>query len=131
MCEMPSCYGRDHRKARKAHKCCECHGMIQPGEIYHYHHGVWDGEARGFKVCIDCDALRAACDRDARYYERTPFEGLHDSVEESGDVELCARFMGIMLRRGASIPQWMMARSGEPNIPICVARKAQRKDGAE
>jgi hypothetical protein len=118
MCEMPSCYGHDHRKARKAHKCCECHGMIQPGEIYHYHHGVWDGEAADFKVCMDCDALRAACDRDARYDERTPFGGLHDSVEESGDVALCARFMGIMLKRGANVPRWMMERSGVPNNRI-------------
>jgi hypothetical protein len=44
MCEIPSCYGHEERTARKAHKCCECHGTIQVGEKYHFHHNDdWRG----------------------------------------------------------------------------------------
>ena len=118
MCEMPSCYGHEERKARKAHKCCECHGMIHPGEKYRYHHGVWDGQASDHKVCADCESLRAECDRGARHGECTPFEGLHDSVEETGASELFARFVWIKRRRGANVPQWMAARADAYNSAI-------------
>lgn len=43
MCEMPAVFGQEQRKARKEHKCCECAGLIKPGETYTYSHGVWDG----------------------------------------------------------------------------------------
>jgi hypothetical protein len=114
MVEMPSCYGHEERKARKAHKCCECRGTIPPGEVYHYHHGVWVGEARDYKVCADCEALRAECDRDARHNERTPFEGLIESVGAmcTNAPEILARFSAIMRRRGAKVPQWMESLTG-------------------
>ena len=117
MCEMPSCYGHDERKARKAHKCCECHGTIQPGEKYHFHHGVWDGEASDFKVCADCEALRAECDRDVRHDERTSFEGLHDSVDGMwpNAPELFVQFVEIKRRRGATVPTWMATRADTAN----------------
>lgn len=110
MCEIPSCYGHEERKARKAHTCCECRGTINPGEKYHYHHGVWGDEARDYKVCSDCDRLRADCDRGAWPDELTPFGHLHDSVEGArGDSpDLLARFVEIKRRRGATVPQWMV-----------------------
>ena len=114
MCEMPSCYGHKERKARKAHKCCECRGTILPDEKYHYHHGIWDGSALDYKVCVDCEALRSECDRDARYDERTPFEGLIDSVQQVS-AELFMRFVEIKRRRGATVPQWMATRADTAN----------------
>ena len=41
-------------KARKAHKCTECHGTIAPGEAYLNTWGIWEGEAHTFKRCADC-----------------------------------------------------------------------------
>ena len=110
MCEIPECYGYENRKARKQHTCCECLGTIQPGERYHYHHGVWDGEAMSYKVCADCEALRADLDRDTPHDECTPFEGLVDSVMGSGNPELIARLMEIKRIRCATTPQWMADR---------------------
>jgi hypothetical protein len=115
MCEMPSCYGHEERKARKAHICCECNGTIQTGETYHYHHGVWDGEASDYKVCSDCEALRVECDRAARYDECTPFEGLHDAVEGIGNPKLFTHFVEIKRRRGATVPQWMATLADTAN----------------
>jgi hypothetical protein len=116
MCELPSCYGHEERTARKAHKCCECHGTIQPGELYHYHHGVWDGRASDYKVCVDCEALRAECDRDVHYdEERTPFEGLYESVDALWPNELFARFVEIKRRRGATVPERMALRAAASN----------------
>jgi hypothetical protein len=93
--------------------CCECHGTIRQGETYHYHHGVWDGEARGYKVCSDCETLREECDRDARHDELTPFEGLVNSVDGMwpNAPELFVRFVEIKRRRGATVPQWMETRA--------------------
>lgn len=116
MCELPSCYGHEERQARRAHKCCECHGTIQPGELYHYHHGVWDGKASNYKVCVDCEALRAECDEDARPDECTPFEGLYESVDALWPDELFARFVEIKRRRGATVPERLALRAAAINV---------------
>jgi hypothetical protein len=109
MCEMPSCCGHEIRKARKPHKCCECDGVIQPGENYHYHHGVWDGEAADYKVCIDCEALRAEYDADSHADECTALAQLSETVEGCGahEKELFVRFVDIKRKRGATVPEWM------------------------
>jgi hypothetical protein len=113
VCEMPSCYVHEERQARTAHRCCECEGTIQPGEQYHVHHGVWDGRGMTYKVCADCEALRAECDRDAMHDEYTPFEGLHDAVDGAwtNAPELFTRFVEIKRRRGATVPHWMAERA--------------------
>ena len=111
MCEYPSCYGHEQRKARKAHTCCECHGAIQPGETYHYHHGVWDHEASDFKVCIDCEALRDEYDSDSHPEDCTPFGELTETVIGCGMHEkaLFVRFVEIKRKRGAHVPDWIAA----------------------
>lgn len=44
--------------ARKAHKCCECHKEINPGEKYEMVVGKWEGEMSRFKTCIPCSSIR-------------------------------------------------------------------------
>ena len=113
MCELPSCYGHEQRKARVEHLCCECYGTISKGEVYHFHHGVWDGRAASYKVCVDCEELREECDKDVKYDdERTPFEGLSETVEgKSGDVRgLLGRYAAIKTKRGATVAPWMLER---------------------
>jgi len=54
----PSCFSRKQRRAAKQHRCCECRGMIQTGELYLYASGVWDGTPASFRTCGDCAKLR-------------------------------------------------------------------------
>lgn len=111
MCEMPTVYGCDHPKARKEHTCYECRGKISIGETYHKHHGIWDGEADTFKVCNDCEVLRAVCDKDEPDPEfRTAFGQLCESVFESGGADLIRSYLGIKRKRGAAIQPWMLKR---------------------
>lgn len=58
MSEQADFYMLTKRKAKKSHKCCECRGIINKGETYNYHFGIWDGECCSFKVCNDCENLR-------------------------------------------------------------------------
>jgi|694.fasta_scaffold38965_5 hypothetical protein len=106
---MPGCYGHEQRKARKTHKCCECDGIIQVGEPYHYHHGIWDGEASDFKVCLDCEVLRHEYDADSHPDECTAFGELSETVAGCGahEKELFVRFVEIKRKRGASVSDWM------------------------
>lgn len=111
MCEMPSVYACDHRKARKEHKCCECHGVIAVGEKYHNHHGIWNGQGDTFKVCEECNALRDEVDKDERDPEfKTAFTMLCEPVFESQDYGLIKRFMDTKRKRGATIMPWMIQR---------------------
>ncbi|QWY81955.1 hypothetical protein SEA_SICARIUS2_50 [Arthrobacter phage Sicarius2] len=48
---------RTHR-ARKQHKCGECFRVIEPGELYARHAGVWEGDFWTMKSCPQCDTLR-------------------------------------------------------------------------
>ena len=45
------------RKAKKAHKCSECHGPIVPGDVYEYAAGKQEGEMWDSKTCPRCLAL--------------------------------------------------------------------------
>jgi hypothetical protein len=95
---MADAYGLKKPKAIKAHKCCECGGEIQPGEVYHYHSGIWEGEPFSFKVCIDCDALRDAVVRDCDlHFDEVPaFGQLADDLE---GLHL-TQFHAIQVKRG-------------------------------
>lgn len=114
MSEYPDCYGHKERTARKAHRCCECHGTIQLGEKYHYHHGVWDGEAASYKVCVDCEALRTDLDLGHECCDRPPLEGLEEAIgaECHNIPELLVRFVEIKRRRGATVLNWMAEMAG-------------------
>lgn len=42
------------RRARKAHRCDDCHDGIQRGEMYRYSSGIFDGEPFSLKTCRRC-----------------------------------------------------------------------------
>jgi len=105
MPEMASCYGHEHRKARKAHMCIECLGWIEPGEKYHYHHGIWDGRAAGYKVCVDCETLRDEIDAEVPFEDSVAFGELVEHVAEV--PALLARYAAIKRKRRAVIPAWI------------------------
>lgn len=56
--EGPSVFREKLVKARKNHKCCECNGSINKGDIYEYTFGVWEGKAESFHTCEKCSDLR-------------------------------------------------------------------------
>lgn len=56
--DMPRFFNREVRKARKAHRCCECGGRVQPGEAYEYVSGMWDDYLQSFKTCDRCVNFR-------------------------------------------------------------------------
>src|SRR5579859_6007983 len=99
---MAEAYGCEQRKARKEHKCCECLGKILPGERYHYHHGIWDGEPGYYKVCTDCEKLRAELDRGCASDDGTPFTGIAEGIQNSNNLELAREMVGVKDRRGAN-----------------------------
>lgn len=104
--EPPKAYRQVIRKARKQHRCYECRGLIEKGEEYHYHSGIWDDPA-AFKVCSDCEQLREDLDKGSDIYETTPFGGISDWASELGG-EIQERYVSIMQKRGAKIhPSWL------------------------
>lgn len=44
--------------ARKQHKCCECQGVIQPGQQYERCAGQWDGHMDVYRTCSGCADIR-------------------------------------------------------------------------
>lgn len=96
MCDCgdgPSTYRETRPTARKEHTCCECNGVIAAGETYRLLWGVWDGEAKTFKTCLDCLELHDWADGDTDCFCPT-LGNLHtdalDFVRESGDDALIA-----------------------------------------
>lgn len=108
MCEMPAAYVLDVVTARKDHLCIECKGWIKRGEKYNKHHGVWDGSGFTYKVCLECEKLRADIDKDVPYVEeRTAFGNLCESVFEGGEREFMRRFLETKEKRKGPIAPWM------------------------
>lgn len=54
----PECCTEKIRTARKTHVCNECLKDIQPGEQYEYVSGIWDGNPKAYKTCLDCKSVR-------------------------------------------------------------------------
>ena len=97
-CEPSEAYGYAERKARKQHRCCECHGTICAGERYHYHSGVQDGRPWSYKVCVDCEELR-----DLAYHATdccVAFTALAEVLGEFNVLELAEKFDAIAEKRG-------------------------------
>jgi hypothetical protein len=56
--EPASAYVQSWHKARKQHKCYECHRAIHPGELYEKVWAIWDGNMGVVKTCTRCLDLR-------------------------------------------------------------------------
>lgn len=76
--EGPAVFDASMHTARKAHRCCECHDTIDPGELYEYTSGCWDGSWYHYKTCLTCKKIRE---------EFCPCASLEGLAEELG-VEL-------------------------------------------
>lgn len=99
MCDIPSAFSTVTRKARKQHKCCECKKEIQPGELYQYSSGIWDGRPDSYKQCLNCwDIFRAAAD-DAGYCDEGPSFGM---LKDWFDEFQCVGYTGKKWLEGMS-----------------------------
>ncbi len=115
-CELASVGSESRPRAKKSHQCVECRGTIAPGEIYVRMWGVWEGQAESFKTCLECDQLRDRADAGIRDpEERTAFGMLWETLAEQCNKELLQVFVGIVDRRGGSIPPWLRVKAGLPS----------------
>lgn len=51
---LPAFIDQRHPRARAFHMCCECDGVIPPGDVYRRIVGKWDDELRTFAQCLSC-----------------------------------------------------------------------------
>ena len=116
MCDIAEVYHVDKRKARKAHRCEECHGTIPAGEVYCFHHGVFDGAGFSNKVCVDCEELRTELNKKLDLYDQICIGELCDVVMEDDDA-IIDRFIQIKVKRGGKIWPWMQTRLDTPAQP--------------
>lgn len=81
MCEPPLVFERNRHVARKAHRCVECRGVIEPGQEYERHDGLWYENWEHHKLCLACVAAME------REFEQDPgfcfvYGELHETIEE-------------------------------------------------
>lgn len=110
--EAPSVFASATPKAKKAHRCCECNGVIQPGETYQRYWGVWDGEAATYRICSDCNEAAkwytslVKCFGDCRSFGSLHSDMYEDATEHDHEVrgflmEVAERLDAIRAKRGA------------------------------
>jgi len=109
--EYPQAYSYKFRKARKSHKCYECHGIIPIGELYHYHSGIWGHEAFSFKICDDCKKLTkelgATLPSDS---DNILFGDLQEYISESNDPKFIGKFLDNQVRRQGKPHDWLIEK---------------------
>lgn len=104
--EQPSAFWETKRKAKKRHKCSECRGWIEVGEVYTATRGVWDGSPSSYKTCSDCWELSAWAESKSEclclLYGQWHL-GIMDDAHDSGDAayaaEVDARIKAIRNKR--------------------------------
>jgi hypothetical protein len=113
MSEIAELYECRKPKARMHHRCCECDGVIQPGETYHRHFGIWEGDAMVFKTCNDCETLRSKVNATCDPFDLCPFEGLYEWVCETNEASWLAWFIATKRKRGAEVSRLLLDRESE------------------
>jgi hypothetical protein len=95
-------YGEKSRTARKPHCCDGCGGTIEPGTLYTYYSGIYDGTPFHGHACTECvKALDAFVERHdgAPSYE-TLVDALAECIEEDGPTSWAVPFLeGMKARR--------------------------------
>jgi len=81
--EWPEIYTESMPKARKQHKCCECHSQIDKGEQYWRIDGKWDGEFTSYKMCLVCETIFK--EAQSVLSDKIPFECLYEIVGNDFD----------------------------------------------
>lgn len=112
MCDIAEVYEIEKRKARKDHRCEECRGTIKAGEIYCFHHGVFDGSGFSNKICVDCDAIRDEMNKKVGIYDQVCVGELQDAVFEDSEATI-KRYIEIKIKRGVPVQPWMTERLAE------------------
>lgn len=125
MSEVPSAFSERNPTARKSHKCCECHGIIQPGEKYELFSGVWEGRGESFKTCHECAEIRKAINKGLHHEEMTPLTELYQTVMEGRDKRYVIPFLANKRNRGAEIPSWMLRIEAGVNTEVAGPDPAQ------
>ena len=112
MTEPAAVYDQKTHRARKPYTCGECGTTIQPGDLYHRHAGVWDGEWSVHRLCDPCQNLLEAHNAE---WDPPEWGCLHDSLTEwiawsmppaskrtETDRILAGRFAAMTRRRAAA-----------------------------
>jgi hypothetical protein len=81
--DAPECYSEVKRKARKDHRCYECHITIHKGDTYTYISGIWDGRPDSFKNCEACCILKEYVYSESDCDEYPPMGCLLETAVES------------------------------------------------
>lgn len=105
--EMAECTKETTPKARKTHKCCECRGFIEKGEVYHKCTGIWSGEPITYKTCSDCEKMISEIDKGiSDRWEKLAFGELSEAVSQSEDLEMVKRFIANMESRKVKVREY-------------------------
>ncbi len=102
--DPPRCWTRTMPRARKRHRCCECRGNIQPGEVYERFSGIWDYPMT-FKTCSDCNDLRKIVDPLVNF--ECPFSMIADFIHDMDEPRrsaLLQAFNAIYAKRAPKPP---------------------------
>lgn len=105
--EQPKCMTESRPRARKRHRCCECRGWIEVGEVYDKVTGIWDCPET-YRTCPDCEQLR----KDVMRAEKCPcftFGGLSEHASEEPWIR--ARFVSIMQKRCTKVHESWFRKS--------------------
>lgn len=95
--EYPDVFEQSLVKARKFHRCSECRGWIAVGETYRKTFGVWDGDARSYKTCSDCEQFMAWAEDqngdDICYAFGNMIHDVGDCLNDMGDRKVSAEMV--------------------------------------
>ncbi len=109
-------------KARKVHRCHECHRDINPGEIYRIDAGKFDGDFFTYKTCPHCSVAIEWLNRECG---GSIFGGAHEDIREHWiDGGIRTRELALLIwgmSRG-----WTKRRGGLMAIPVLAVAEAVR-----
>lgn len=123
--DYPKFYRERMVRARKTHKCCECHSDILIGEMYNSFTGLWD-DFGTWKTCFHCLPLRDEVNKTLKCYDRLCFGELENYMYRN-NTEFSKRWFDICTIRGIVIPDWLFDRLNKNKQAVLVIKDLLKK----
>ncbi len=127
--DQPAFFNQAVVKARKPHRCHECHGPINPGDSYKRSSGKWDGRVDTYAECALCMELRQWAEISVTCFCCNIFGELHETVREMVD-DIKRDVPGFMFEWGRRIIKIERRRLGN-HWPQKYQRARPRRSAAQ
>lgn len=100
------CYEEKIVKARKPHRCYECHDTIPAGEQYERVSGIWEGKWETYHFCLPCREIAHEFSEGAIQFG-VMWEDFHENWSAGANLQACLNRVSSVAAKTKLRDEWV------------------------